>query len=101
MMKKILPINHFNHLCEAYLLGKHARRSFPNEETSKATKSLELVHVNAYGPINPPSLGKTKYLVLFINDFSKKKLEFIFLSKNQKLLLFKKFEDTCKKGEWM
>nr|XP_009757763.1 PREDICTED: uncharacterized protein LOC104210538 [Nicotiana sylvestris] len=55
MVHGIPSINYPNQLCEACLLGKHARRSFPKEAMSRSTKPLQLVHTDVCGPINPPS----------------------------------------------
>ncbi|RDX64406.1 hypothetical protein CR513_57040, partial [Mucuna pruriens] len=46
MVKGMPHINHLNQLCEAYLLGKHARRSFPKEATSRENESFQLVHTD-------------------------------------------------------
>ncbi|XP_070014347.1 uncharacterized protein [Nicotiana sylvestris] len=72
MVHGIPSINHPNQLCEACLLGKHARKSFPKEAMSRSTKPLQLVHTDVCGPINPPSFGKSKYFLLFIDNFSRK-----------------------------
>ncbi|KAH0781853.1 hypothetical protein KY290_001451 [Solanum tuberosum] len=40
MVDGIPSINHPNQLCEACLLGKHARRSFPKETTSRTSYKL-------------------------------------------------------------
>ena len=72
MVKGMLSINHPNQLCEACLLGKHSKRSFPKETTTRATKPLQLVHTDMCGPINLSSFGKNKYFLLFIDDYSRK-----------------------------
>ena len=46
---------------------------------------LELVHSNICGPINPTSNGGKRYLITFIDYFSKEH-GFIFYTRNQKLL---------------
>ena len=71
MVNEMPLINHPNQLCEACLLGKQAR-SFPREATSRAIESLQLVRTDVCGPINPSSFGKSKYFLLFIDDFSRK-----------------------------
>nr|XP_016436528.1 PREDICTED: uncharacterized protein LOC107762668 [Nicotiana tabacum] len=58
MVHEIPSINNPNQLCEACLLGKHARRSFPKESMSRATMPLQLVLTDVCGLINPPSFGK-------------------------------------------
>ena len=44
IMKGIATINHHDQLCEACLLGKHPRKSFPKQSFLRATKPFELVH---------------------------------------------------------
>ena len=65
-------INHPNQLCEACILGKDERRSFPKETTSRTSKSLQLLPTDVCVPVDPPSFGKRKYFLLFIDDFSRK-----------------------------
>lgn len=72
MVKGIPKIDHLNQLCEACLLGKHPRKSFPKQSISRATKLLQLVHADVCGPIKPESLGKSYYFMLFIDGFSRK-----------------------------
>ena len=72
MVDGIPLINHPNQLCEACILGKHERRSFPKETTSRTSKPLQLVHTDVCGPIDPPFFWYKKYFLLFIEDFSRK-----------------------------
>ncbi|RDX88466.1 hypothetical protein CR513_29937, partial [Mucuna pruriens] len=64
MVKGMPHINHPNQLCEACLLGKHARRSFPKEAESRANEPLQLVHTDVCGPIDPPSFEKESGYVI-------------------------------------
>lgn len=68
-MKGMPSINHQQHLCEACLLDKYPRRSFPKETEMRAIKPLQFVHIDVCGPINPPSFGKNRYFLLFIDDY--------------------------------
>ena len=97
MVKGMPSINHPNHLCEACLLDKHARRSFPKEATSRATKPLELVHTDVCGPINPPPSGKSKYFLLFINDCSRKTWVYRLEQKSEAFVAFKNFKTHVEK----
>ena len=72
MVRGLPSIEHPNQLCGGCLLGKQSRKSFPKEPSTRATKSLQLVHTDVCGPIKPSSLGKSNYFLLFIDDFSRK-----------------------------
>ena len=79
MMVRGLPsTEHPNQLCEACLLGKQSRKSFPKEASTRATKSLQLVHTDVCGPIKPSSLGKSNYFLLFIDDLGRKTWVYLF-----------------------
>ncbi|RDX69515.1 hypothetical protein CR513_51363, partial [Mucuna pruriens] len=65
-------ISHPYQLSEACLLGKHTRKFFLREAELRANESLQLVHINVFCPIDPPSFGKINYFLLFIDDFSRK-----------------------------
>ena len=72
MVKGLPCINHPDQICEACLVGKQFRKSFPKESESRAKKPLELIHTDLCGPIKPSSLGNSNYFLLFIDDFSRK-----------------------------
>ena len=72
MVKGLPSISLPDQFCEGCLLGKHFRKSFPREATTRARKPLELIHTDVCGPIDPHSLGKNRYFLLFIDDFSRK-----------------------------
>jgi len=97
MVKGMSLINHPNQLCEACLLGKHARRSFPKEANSRAKESLQLVYTNACGPINPPSCGNNKYFLLFIDDYSIMTWVYFLKQKSETFVAFKNFKALVEK----
>lgn len=59
--------------CDICQLGKHTRASFGkrNSTIGRATKPLELVHVDLIGPIEVTSLGGARYAIVFTDDYSK------------------------------
>jgi transposase InsO family protein len=74
------------------VLGKHPRNSFPKEASYRAKKVLELVHTDIYGPITPNSLGKHRYFITFIDDFSRRTWVYILKEKSDVFFVFKKFK---------
>ena len=60
---------------------------------SKKEKSiLELVHNDVFGPVNVPSLGKSMYYVLFIDDFSRNTWIYFLKKKFEVFDRFKEFK---------
>lgn len=92
-------------MCEACFLGKHVRKSFKKEVTSRATKPLDIIHTNVYGPIDLLSFGKDKYFLLFIYDFSRKTWVYFLKQKSEAFIALrfdqggqftsKEFNDFC------
>ena len=72
MVHGLTFIDHPHQFCEGCIYGKQFRTSFLKESFSRATEPLELVYADICGPINPPSFGKKKYFLLFIDDYSRK-----------------------------
>ncbi|KAL4369109.1 hypothetical protein GQ457_05G014540 [Hibiscus cannabinus] len=97
MVNGIPSISHPNQLCEACLLGKHACSSFPKEATSRATEPLQLVHTDVCGPIKPPSFGKSRYFLLFIDDYSRKTWVYFLKQKSEAFGAFKNFKALVEK----
>ncbi|KAJ7962054.1 Retrovirus-related Pol polyprotein from transposon TNT 1-94 [Quillaja saponaria] len=89
-------IDHPNQLCEACLLGKHARKSFPKEAT-RATEPLQLIHTDVCGPIKPCSFGKNHYFLLFIDDYTRKTWVYFLKKKSEAFEVFKKFKALVEK----
>ena len=59
-------------VCEECMVSKQHRNQFPQGKSWRARKALELVHSDIRGPINLYSNSGKKYLITFINDFSRK-----------------------------
>ncbi|KAK3004468.1 hypothetical protein RJ639_018181 [Escallonia herrerae] len=72
MVKGLPSIDQPDQLYEACLVEKQHRHSFPKESTSRAKVSLELIHTDVCGPIDLVSLGKNRYFLMFIDDYSRK-----------------------------
>ena len=57
-------------VCESCILAKQHRLPFPTSE-SDSKQLLELVHMDLCGPMPKISLGGSKYLATFLDDYSK------------------------------
>lgn len=53
-------------------MGKKHRDPFSKEDTLRASQILELVHVDICGPISPTSDNNKRYMIRFIDDYSRK-----------------------------
>jgi hypothetical protein len=100
MVRGLPSIEHPNQLCEGCLFGKQSRKSFPKEASTRANKSLQLVHADVCGPIKPSSLGKNNYFLLFIDDFSRKTWIYFLKQKSEVFGAFKKFKAVVEK-QWL
>jgi hypothetical protein len=58
--------------CDACKEDKQHRVAFPNEGDMQVTRSLGIVHSNMCGPMRTTSMGNARYVVTFIDHFSKK-----------------------------
>ena len=97
MVRGLPSISHPNQVCKGCLLGKQFKKSFPKESSSRAQKSLELIHTNVCGPIKPNSLSKSKYFLIFINDLSRKTWVYFLKEKSKVFENFKKFKALVEK----
>lgn len=75
-------------ICAACQYGKAHQLPF-EESTFKTKKPLELVHSDVFGPIKQPSVSGLKYMVTFINDFSRFVWVFFMKEKFETLTKFK------------
>ena len=84
--------------CESCLLGKQARRSFPNSTTYRAEKALELIHGDLCGPITPPTAGNNRYIFVLVDDYSRYMWSILLKEKSEAFEKFKMFK-TMVEGE--
>ncbi|KAK2993848.1 hypothetical protein RJ640_027325 [Escallonia rubra] len=58
---------------------------------------LELIHTDVCGPIDPASLGKNIYFLLFIDDYSRKTWVYFLKQKSEVFSTFKRFKALVEK----
>ncbi|GJZ60537.1 putative RNA-directed DNA polymerase [Tanacetum coccineum] len=83
--------------CSDCLVGKQSRESFPKTSSWRATQRLQLVHSDICGPITPQSSSLKRYIINFIDDFSRKCWSYFLTEKSQALETFKKFKALVEK----
>jgi hypothetical protein len=70
LVRGLLDIGPVEHPCEACLMGKQKRISFPVQAQYRAQKVLELIHGDLCGKICPPTLAGNNYFLLMVDDRS-------------------------------
>ena len=79
-------------VCEECVVSKQHRAPFPQGKSWRAKKILELVHSDICGPIKPSSNGGKRYLITFIDDFSRKTWVYFLQEKSEDFSAFKSFK---------
>jgi hypothetical protein len=78
-------------LCSAYQAGKQTTVHHPTKTMMSITRSLELLHIDLFGPITYKSIGENLYCLIIVDDYSRYTWT-IFLSDNSEVAkLFKNF----------
>ncbi|CAA7040777.1 unnamed protein product [Microthlaspi erraticum] len=79
-------------ICEVCMKGKQNRESIPKKSEWKSTRGLQLVHSDICGPISPISESGKRYILNFIDDFSRKCWTYLLSEKSEALAVFKEFK---------
>lgn len=79
-------------VCEVCMKGKQNKENIPKKSMWRASRGLELVHSDICGPITPTSTSKKRYIINFIDDFSRKCWSFFISEKSEALQTFKEFK---------
>ena len=82
-----------NMVCAGCQYGKAHLFSY-EESKFKAKEPFELIHYNVFGPVKQASIGGMRYMVTFIDDFSRYLWVFFMKEKSETLSKFKEFKST-------
>jgi hypothetical protein len=85
LLPRIQPV------CELCLMGKQHRHNIPKTRTSSSSRPLELVHSDLCGPFPKPSMTGSRYMLTFIDDYSRHCWVFFLATKNETFASFKQF----------
>lgn len=78
--------------CITCARGKQARIPFEPSQ-SKSRGVLELIHTDLMGPMETNSMGGAKYVLTFVDDFSKKLFVYFLKAKSETFSKFKMFKN--------
>jgi len=76
--------------CDACIMGKHNKQPFPNSKFI-ACKKLELVHSNLCGPILITFANGNKYIMTFIDNYTRMCWVFLLRERYQAFETFNNF----------
>ena len=83
--------------CESCALGKMHCLPYPKKSEHKSKRVLELVHTDLCGPMQVDSVGGSRYLLTFIDDFSRYTVVYLLRKKSEVLDKFKDFVMSMEK----
>ncbi|KAL5554518.1 hypothetical protein UlMin_041919 [Ulmus minor] len=88
---KHLTISNIATICSSCQLAKSHK--LPTHLSSfRASKALELVHTDIWGPTSVTSTSGAKYFILFVDDYSRYTWLYLLQSKDQALPIFTQFK---------
>jgi hypothetical protein len=97
MVRGLPKLEDSKQVCSDCLIGKQHRDSIPKTSNCSSTIRLELVHSDICGPITPASNSNSRYILTFIDDFSRKTWIYFLLNKSSALDQFKNFRSMVEK----
>ena len=76
--------------CDVYILGKHSKKPF-HDSHSRAHRKLKLIHSNLCGPMPVSSANGNKYMITFINYYTRMCRVYLLKNKYDAFQTFKNF----------
>lgn len=86
-------------ICRACQTRKQHRTLFLDCDSWRASKVLQLVHADIYGPMATPITGSMCFL-LFVDDFNRKMWVYFLHKKLEVFVLFQKVQSLSRKRVW-
>ncbi|GKA00568.1 putative ribonuclease H-like domain-containing protein [Tanacetum coccineum] len=80
-----------DHSCVAYQKGKQHKASYKAKLVNSISKSLHMLHMDLFGPINVKSLMKKSYCLVVTDDFSRFSWVFFLATKDETSEILKTF----------
>ena len=92
MVEWITSINFFKGTCKGCIVGKHAECKYDNGKERRIFQVHSLIHSYHIGPLCTPSYEKSRYVLTFMDDFSRYCWEFFLKLKSEVFQTFKVFK---------
>ena len=77
--------------CEACALGKMHRVPFPKQSKNRSSKVLEVIHTDLCGPMQIESMGGSRYMLTFTDDYSRYTVVYFLKRKSEVLCKFQEY----------
>ena len=83
--------------CNACVLGKHSKTSFKAKKVVSTHFPSQLLHLNLFGHSRTISLGKKKYGIVIVDDYSRFTWVLFLIDKDEAFEAFKTFKYRMRK----
>ncbi|XP_070018812.1 uncharacterized mitochondrial protein AtMg00300-like [Nicotiana sylvestris] len=84
-------------LCEHCMFGKQKRVSFKSPAIHRTKFTLDYIHSDLWCPSRTPSKGGARYMLTFIDDYSRKVWVYFLKNKSDVFLTFKQWKVLIEK----
>ena len=92
MVRGLPMLKALSKVCGDCMIGKQHQEAMPKKSLWRASKKLQLVHADICGLILPKSNNGKRYLITFIDDYSRKNWAYFLFEKFKALAMFKKYK---------
>ena len=97
MVRGLPQLKASSKVCTDCMVGKQHRDAIPKRSLWRASQRLQLVHADICGPIKPVSNSKKRYLISFIDDYSRKVWIYFLTEKSEAFTTFKNYKNLVEK----
>jgi hypothetical protein len=70
LVDDLLDIHFSKGVCEGCVLRKHPQDKFDKGRSQRASAPLDMIHNDLMGPFSHPSIKKSRFFLIFVDDFS-------------------------------
>ena len=85
-------IKNLDQICPCCMVGRQHRERFPSRSETRAAKPGQRIHSDLIRPMQATSLGKSRYILVLTDDYSRKGWVYFMRSKDETLIRFREFQ---------